>query len=164
MDVIAKAEMLEPQFSFSSLTKENACRQKELISKRNISYGGVRLDALLADNTWKGGASPHTYLFTFKAGKLTFAKPGLLLKQSNINKRFPFTSLKWYYSEIKNNERKDYNTVKEIIDNPDNWLVGRETERVSFPSDYMNFLSNRINRQSFDNMLKILKERIGNKS
>ena len=160
MGIIAKVENLEP-FSIWDKTKSNEFNQqiqKEIILKERIEYGGKKLLELLEGNSWEKGDGPSKAFITFKAGKVSFVSKDLILDSTILDKKFPSTSLKWYYS--KNLEYKDYTKVKMLIDNKSNWMENKDTEVVDFASGYMNFLKERVGNQNFDQMLKIMKQRI----
>ena len=162
MDIIAKAENLEP-FSIWDKKKSNEINQKfqkEFILREQIGYGGKNLLALLKGNSWNIGANPSKAYITYKAGKVSFASKGLILDSTILNKNFPSTSLKWYYSLSNSREYKDYTKVKMLIDNKSNWIEDKETEITDFASSYMRFLKARIRNKNFEQMLHILNQRI----
>ena len=125
LEILGKAEGLEEIYPL--------CRsgeaQKKYIKENNITYGGVLLNDIFADNTMQ-----QDVCISYKAARVLRPARKMYIttekvKQENtaekdtvtvvLNQALAKSSLKQYISV--DNDAEDYNALRELIDNPQNW-------------------------------------------
>lgn len=139
-EILAKAENLK-QLAFVETTGPKDAKklledQKQKITENKITYNGIRINEIFADN--KNGKGIQAVFMTFEAGKVTKVKEPIYLTVNSGNKtnntvvldkfdKFSREHPKMYISEIKH--PKAYKKLNNIIENESYW--GETTEKFT---------------------------------
>lgn len=139
-EILAKAENLK-QLAFVETTGPKDAKklledQKQKITENKITYNGIRIDEIFADN--KNGKGIQAVFMTFEAGKVTKVKEPIYLTVNSGDKtnntvvldefdKFSREHPKMYVSD--SNHPNAYKKLNDIIENESYW--GETTEKFT---------------------------------